>query len=119
VTSTEALASRRFQPGDHVRVRRSVGYWHHGIYETDDHVIQFDSRVLYKPRATIEAVSQSRFGDGAPVEVVSHPRCSQFGPWLPAPDPSETIIRRDEWPLANHPVHLYDLVGWNYEHAAN
>lgn len=25
----------RFEPGDHLRVRRPLGYWHHGIYVSE------------------------------------------------------------------------------------
>jgi hypothetical protein len=45
--------SSRFQPGDHLQVRRRGLYHHHGIYISDDRVIQFGSGItlLDKSRA--------------------------------------------------------------------
>ena len=35
----------RFRSGDHLKVRRPRGYDHHGIYISDDRVIQFGSGI--------------------------------------------------------------------------
>jgi len=45
-----------FTPGDHLQVRRKLGYNHHGIYINDDRVIQFGGGIFDKPHAAIEAV---------------------------------------------------------------
>jgi Lecithin retinol acyltransferase len=40
--------------GDHLRVKRRLGYYHHGIYAGDDRVVQFGGGI--KPNARIEEV---------------------------------------------------------------
>ena len=117
----------RFAPGTHIRVRRRLGYFHHGIYESDDEVIQFGGRILEKPTATVGVVSLGDFENGGDAEAVEHGREDSFlralilprPPWLPEADAPEVVIRRARWLVANHPPRRYHLVGYNCEHAAN
>ncbi len=109
----------RFEPGDHLRVRRPLGYWHHGIYASDERVIQFGGRICDKPDARIEAVALEKFEDGGVSEAVEHSGGDRFGVWHPKADPRELIVQRAEWLLVYHPAGWYNLVGWNCEHAAN
>src|SRR5258708_33361574 len=53
----------RFQPGNHLHVWRPPDYYHHGIYVSDDRVIQLGSGVtLRNKRGTaINAVSLADF----------------------------------------------------------
>jgi Phage integrase family/Lecithin retinol acyltransferase len=62
----------RFQPGSHLHVRRPPGYNHHGVYVSDDRVIQFGSGVTLrnKSETAINAVSLADFENGGTVEVV-------------------------------------------------
>ncbi len=108
---------QRFTRGDHLRVRRRIGYWHHGIYESDDRVIQFGGRISDKQRANIQQVSLEIFESGGMAQVVRHPQL--FGPWGGGPDSPEVIVARAEWLLANHPDSQYNVAGWNCEHVAN
>jgi lecithin:retinol acyltransferase len=62
--------SSRFEPGDHLQVRRRFLYNHHGIDVTDDRVIQFGGGIFDKPHATIEAVSLADFEKDGTAEVV-------------------------------------------------
>jgi len=104
--------------GAHIRVRRSFGYWHHGIYIDDNRVIQFGGRICDKLRATVEVVSLDGFSRSADVEVVVHSAGRQlFGPVGPPGIPEE-IVHRAEWLLLNHPAGRYNLIGWNCETAA-
>jgi hypothetical protein len=117
----------RFVPGTHIRVRRRLGYFHHGIYVADDEVIQFGGRILDKPTATVGAVSLAAFENDGQAEAVEHDRergllrtlILPAPPWLPAAKAPEKIIRRARWLAANHPPRRYHLVGYNCEHAAN
>jgi hypothetical protein len=112
--------SRAPKYGDHIRVRRLPWpYWHHGIYVSDDRVIQFGRGIWDKGRARVEATTLDTFAEHGQVEVVLHseqPR--RFGPVGP-PDYRTNIVHRAEWLLRNHPVgRYYHLVGWNCEHVA-
>jgi Lecithin retinol acyltransferase len=116
-----------FMPGMHIRVRRRLGYFHHGIYVGDDEVIQFGGRIMDKPTATVGAVSLVAFESGGRAEAVEHDREHALmrtlilptPPWLPAAEAPEKIICRARWLAANHPPGRYHLVGYNCEHAAN
>ena len=78
----------RFQPGDHLKVRRPTGYYHHGIYVSDDRVIQFGSGVtlLNKGGTAIDAVSLRGFEQRGTAEVVRHGYESWFTGHHPAAD---------------------------------
>ena len=66
--------SGRFQPGDHLHVRRRGLYHHHGIYISDDHVIQFGSGItlLDKTHTSVGAVSLDEFEQGGTAQRVRH-----------------------------------------------
>jgi hypothetical protein len=122
-TATSRFAACR---GDHLRVRRRWGYDHHGIYISDDRVIQFGGRIGDKSHANVDAVSLEKFEDGGTAEVVPHGVTQRwfrwlpwFGAWLPSADPPEKVIQRAEWLREHHPEGRYHLMGWNCEHAAN
>src|SRR5947207_9494010 len=104
---SEPCRSDRFQPGSHIRVRRPSGYRHHGIYISDDRVIQFGGRISDKPGATIVAVSLAQFEEGGVAEYVQHGRHDRFRLWLPHAQPGQKVIERAEWLLANHPPGRY------------
>jgi HRAS-like suppressor 3 len=108
-----------FRRGDHIEVRRSPGYYHHGIYVSAERVIQFGGGVRDKPGATIEAVSLQEFRRGGSARVVVHAGRIETTGRHPLPDPADRIVERAEWLLANHPPGRYDLIGNNCEHMAN
>jgi len=104
---SQSPATDRFKRGDHLRVRRPLGYFHHGIFVNDHRVIQFGRGIADKPGVTIGAVSLSGFEKTGTAEVVEHGRNGRFGMWLPEADAPDKIVRRAEWLLANH---LYTVV---------
>jgi hypothetical protein len=108
----------RFERGDHLRVRRPLGYDHHGIYVNDQRVIQFGGRILDKPHASIEAVALDQFERSGTAEVVRHGDGAPAVRLRPA-DPQDAIVERAEFLLA-HRTHVpsYNLLGNNCEHAA-
>jgi hypothetical protein len=112
----------RFTAGDHLRVWRRVGrlgYYHHGIYLSDERVIQFGGSIRDKPHATVGAVSLAAFERSGTARAVEHGGRTWWG--VPRFDalPSHETVRRAEWLAANNPVGLYDLFGYNCEQAAN
>jgi hypothetical protein len=108
-----------FHRGDHLRVRRPLPYSHHGIYVSDDRVIQFGHGLSGKRDASIEAVTLNEFAKGGTATLVRHGGHTWYGAWRPDADAADKIVERAEWLLATHPRGLpYDLVGWNCEHAA-
>jgi hypothetical protein len=64
----------RFRSGDHLKVRRPRGYDHHGIYISDDRVIQFGSGITLtgKSRAAVSAVTLAEFVQGSAAKVERH-----------------------------------------------
>ena len=110
-----------FESGDHLRVRRPVGplgYQHHGIYISDERVIQFGGAIRDKRRATIQAVSLEDFETGGSAEVVQHGGRTWWGSPRFGALPKDQTVQRAEWLLANHRDGLYDLFGYNCEQAA-
>ena len=108
-----------FNPGDHLQVHRKLGYNHHGIYISDDRIIQFGGGIFDKPHAAIEAVPLKQFDPYGTAEVVRHDRIMWPGGWLPPADPPHKVIARAEFLLANFPDLPYNLIGNNCEHIAN
>ena len=121
-SSTFQLSNRRrLHRGDHLQVRRPLGYSHHGIYISEERVIQFGGGLEGKRDASIEAVSLAEFERDGEAQIVVHDgRSALVGMWLPKADPPERIVERAEWLLENHPPRgRYNLIGNNCEHAAN
>lgn len=109
--------SGSFAPGDHIRVLR-LGYWHHGIYISNDRVIQFGASIRDKRNAVVQAVSLSDFAKGNRVVRVEHPLALPSGDPLGAADRSEEAVYRAEMLLEFHPEGKYNLLGRNCEHIA-
>jgi hypothetical protein len=105
-----------FTPGDHLQVRRPLGYYHHGIYVSDDRVIQFGSGItmLNKGGTAIDAVTLADFEQGGPAKVVRHGYESWFTGHHPATDEGWKIVARAEFLLKLQPRLKYNLIGHNY-----
>src|SRR5258708_10781582 len=91
----------RFQPGNHLHVWRPPDYYHHGIYVSDDRVIQFGSGVtLRNKRGTaINAVSLADFENGGTAEAARRAYSTSFTRWAPpAPRPGETVSTAEVLP---------------------
>jgi Lecithin retinol acyltransferase len=111
----------RFSPGDHLQVRRRPGYYHHGIYVSEDRVIQFGSGVTltHKDSSSVDAVSLAQFEDGGTVGVVQKGKDSWFTGHHPAADEPWRIVARAEFLLKLQPKLPYNLIGHNCEIIAN
>jgi hypothetical protein len=109
----------RLRPGDHLQVRRPLLYNHHGIYISDDRVIQFGGGIADKAHATIDAVSLEKFERDGTAEVVSHGRSNLFTGYHPPADEPWKIVERAEFLLKLQPRLSYNLIGHNCEHIAN
>jgi hypothetical protein len=111
----------RFQPGDHLQVRRPSLYYHHGIYISDDRVIQFGSgvRLMTKRGVGINAVPLKDFEQGGTATVVRHGFDSWFTGWHPPADEPWKVIERAEFLLRLQPRLPYNLIGHNCEIIAN
>ena len=111
----------RFQTGNHLHVQRPSLYFHHGIYVSDDRVIQFGSGVnlVNKRGVGINAVSLQDFEQGGTARVVRHGYESWFSGWPSKADESWKIVERAEFLLKLQPRLPYNLVGHNCEIIAN
>lgn len=114
-------AAATFTAGDHLRVWRPLGpfgYYHHGIYIDDGHVVQFGGRIGDKAHATIGAVPLSKFENGGTAKRVPHGGRTWWG--APRFDAirRDVTVRRAERLAETHPAGLYDLFGYNCEQAA-
>jgi hypothetical protein len=111
----------RFRPGDHLHVQRPSLYFHHGIYISDDRVIQFGSgaNLVNKRGVGINAVSLQDFERGGTARVVRHGYGSWFTGWHPPADKSWQIVERAEFLLKLRPRRPYNLIGHNCEIIAN
>jgi lecithin:retinol acyltransferase len=110
-----------FRPGDHLQVQRPSLYFHHGIYVSDDRVIQFGSGVnlANKRGVGINAVSLQDFEQGGQAKVVRHGYESWFTGWHPPADEPWKIVERAEFLLKLQPRLPYNLIGHNCEIVAN
>ena len=113
--------SSRFQPGDHLQVRRPALYYHHGIYVNDDRVIQFGSGVslVNKRRVGITAVPLKGFEQGGTATAVRHGFDSLFSGWHPTADEPWKVVARAEFLQRLQPRVPYNLIGHNCEIIAN
>lgn len=95
----------RFQPCDHLQVRRGL-YHHHGIYVSDEQVIQFGSGVtlMGKSHTGIDAVALSDFENGGTAEVVHHGHLRLITAYDPPADEPWKIIERAEFLLKLQPA---------------
>lgn len=109
----------RFQQGDHLQVRRPMLYDHHGVYVSDDRVIQFGGGIWDKPHAVISAVSLKEFEHDGTARVVRHGRDSWFTGHHPSADARWKIVERAEFLLRLQPKLRYNVIGYNCEHVAN
>ena len=111
----------RFSPGNHLRVRRGGGYNHHGIYLSDDRVIQFGSGITFtdKSRTGIEEVPLRDFENGGAAKAVHHGTPSPITGYDPPADEAWKIVERAEFLLKLQPRLPYHLIGHNCEHIAN
>ena len=111
----------KFEYGDHLMGRRP-GFTHHGIYVSDDRVIDFgayDARA--KQHNGVRPVTLEQFARGRKVEVVRHPSPGRiFGPsWLLNPLPRDQIVAEAERLAEIGFGGKYTLFGSNCEHVAN
>jgi Lecithin retinol acyltransferase len=111
----------RFRPGDHLRVRRPLGYNHHGIYVSDDRVIQFNSwtRLTGKNSTGIDAVPLDDFENGGTAKVVRHGTPRLITGYDPPADGAWKIVERAEFLLKLQRRVPYHLIGHNCGHIAN
>jgi hypothetical protein len=112
---------RQFQYGDHLMVRRP-GFTHHGIYVSNDRVIDFGGYDLRaRHRHGVRPVTLREFAGSGKVEVVQHPSPGRmFGPnWLPGPLPPDQIVAEAERLAEIGFTGKYTLFGSNCEHFAN
>jgi hypothetical protein len=111
----------RLQPGDHIHVQRPHFYYHHGIYVSDDRVIQFGSGVTLtnKGGTAINAVPLADFERGGTATAVRHGYDSWLTGWHPPADEPWKIIERAEFLLKLQPKLRYNLIGHNCEIIAN
>ncbi len=109
-----------FQPGDHLRVRRRLGYFHHGTYIGGGEVVEFGGGGAFdKSGSVVRKVPFGDFEDKGRVELVRHGKANAFGLPLPQADSSrEEIVRRALW-LVERAPQPYNLIGHNCEHIAN
>jgi hypothetical protein len=111
----------RIPPGTHIQVQRPWLYFHHGIYISDDRVIQFGSgvRLWDKARTAINAVTLEQFEQGGTARVVRHGYESPFTGHHPAADEGWKVVARAEFLLKLQPRLRYNLIGQNCEIIAN
>ena len=101
---------------------RRPGFAHHGIYVSDDRVIDFGGYDLRtRHRHGVRAVTLQQFARGRKVGVVRHPSSGRtFGPdWLPGPLPPEQIVDEAERLATIGLEGKFALFGSNCEHFAN
>jgi HRAS-like suppressor 3 len=111
----------QFQYGDHLMVRRP-GFTHHGIYVSDDRVIDFGRYDLRtRHHNGVQPVTLEQFASGRKVEVVRHPSPGRmFGPnWLPDSLPPDQIVAEAERLAEIGFAGKYTMFGSNCEHVAN
>jgi hypothetical protein len=112
----------RFRSGDHLKVRRPRGYDHHGIYISDDRVIQFGSGITLtdKSRTAVSAVTLAEFVQGGIATVERHGYESVLDTgYHPPADEGWKVVARAEFLLELQRRLPYNLIGHNCEIIAN
>ncbi len=115
------MMNERFKEGDHIRVRRGL-YYHHGIYISDDRVIDFSGGSLCaKYQASVRACTFQEFAGSDTAEIVCYPKPGLLGLALPPANasPRKEIVDRAEWLLRQPTAGRYNLLGSNCEHVAS
>jgi lecithin:retinol acyltransferase len=108
----------RFRSGDHLKVRRPRGYDHHGIYISDDRVIQFGSGITLtdKSRTAVSAVTLAEFVQGGTATVERHGYESMLDTgYHPPADEGWKVVARAEFLLKLQHRLPYNLIGHNCE----
>ncbi|MHB1208852.1 MAG: lecithin retinol acyltransferase family protein [Acidimicrobiales bacterium] len=109
--------STLLSPGDHIRVLR-FGYWHYGIYISDERVIESGANIWEKRRAIVQAVSLAAFASGNRVVQVEHMLALPSGDDSAVEARSEEAVHRAEMLLEFHPEGKYNQLGRNCERIA-
>jgi hypothetical protein len=91
--------------GDHLRVRRSTGYWHHGIDLGDGRVVHYAGEAGSLRNVAVHVSSWEAFQRGGPVEIVPYAQ----------PEPTEAVVARA---LSRVGESAYNLLSNNCEHFA-
>lgn len=61
--------------GDHIRVKRRIGYYHHGIDIGKNRIIHFTGEPGKKKNASIEETSLEEFLNGGKIKIVKYSDC--------------------------------------------
>jgi hypothetical protein len=113
-------ASRAFEIGDHLRVRRRLGYFHHGIYIGDGEVVQFGGRIGDKRQAHIGIASLEAFESRG---IAKRAEAGVIDRWsglaYTEPDEPKRIVKRALWLVEHYPPGRYNVLGSNCETIAN
>ena len=110
-------------PGAHLEVGRGKGlYNHHGIYISNDRVIDFSGEgPKDKSQEHIRARSYADFcGGDSPPDEVQYPRPNLAGAVMRPvrPLPPEEVVDRAEWLVRQPTAGRYNLFASNCEHLA-
>jgi len=108
----KSVRTKSLRQGDHVAVRRSAGYTHHGIYVSEERVIHFsDERGLArKSSARVVATSLDFFLAGGDPVLRVHRRRS---------NPNKIVERAEAILAGSRRWRPYGLVHNNCEHFAS
>ena len=112
----------RFRSGDHLKARRPRGYDYHGIYISDDRVIQFGSGITLtdKSRTAVSAATLAEFVQGCTATLERHGYESMLDTgYHPPADEGWKAVARAEFLLKLQHRLPYNLIGHNCEIIAN